>query len=136
MPRFSVDFTSEPATSDGATGGDAPPFLSGYDVANTDFLTELNVDAKAEDDKFTTVSECKNPKAVSILLRGGTEHVVDELERALHDALSVVGITSPLAERGLRRALRVTPLSTTPITSGCTSGICEPNSRMIATTHG
>ncbi len=47
---------------------------------------------KFGDDKFTTVSECKNPKAVSILLRGGTEHVVDELERALHDALSVVGV--------------------------------------------
>jgi archaeal chaperonin len=44
------------------------------------------------DDKFTIVTECKNPKAVSILLRGGTEHVVDELERALHDALSVVGV--------------------------------------------
>jgi archaeal chaperonin len=44
------------------------------------------------DDKFTLVTECKNPKAVSILLRGGTEHVVDELERALHDALSVVGV--------------------------------------------
>ncbi|HLE47552.1 MAG TPA: thermosome subunit beta, partial [Candidatus Thermoplasmatota archaeon] len=47
---------------------------------------------KFGDDKFTIVTECKNPKAVSILLRGGTEHVVDELERALHDALSVVGV--------------------------------------------
>jgi archaeal chaperonin len=47
---------------------------------------------KFGDEKFTVVTECKNPKAVSILLRGGTEHVVDELERALHDALSVVGV--------------------------------------------
>jgi thermosome len=38
------------------------------------------------------VEECKNPKAVSILLRGGTEHVVDELERSMHDALRVVGV--------------------------------------------
>ena len=36
------------------------------------------------------VSECKNPKAVSIIIRGGSEHVVDELERGMHDALMVV----------------------------------------------
>jgi chaperonin GroEL (HSP60 family) len=36
------------------------------------------------------LTNCKNPKAVSILIRGSTEHVSDELERALHDALSVV----------------------------------------------
>jgi len=35
---------------------------------------------------------CHNPKAVSIILRGGTKHVVDEAERALHDALRVVGV--------------------------------------------
>ena len=32
---------------------------------------------------MTYVTECHNPKAVSIILRGGTEHVVDEAERAL-----------------------------------------------------
>ncbi|PKL70868.1 MAG: thermosome subunit [Methanomicrobiales archaeon HGW-Methanomicrobiales-1] len=36
------------------------------------------------------VSECKNPKAVSIIIRGGSEHLIDELERAMHDALMVV----------------------------------------------
>lgn len=41
---------------------------------------------------FTFITDCKNPKAVSILLRGGTEHVVDELDRAVHDSLSVVKI--------------------------------------------
>ncbi len=45
---------------------------------------------KIGDEKMTFVSECKNPRAVSILLRGGTDHVVDEVERAIHDALSVV----------------------------------------------
>ncbi|MFZ2070281.1 MAG: thermosome subunit alpha [Halobacteriota archaeon] len=35
------------------------------------------------------VENCTNPKAVSILLRGGTEHVVDELERGMNDALRV-----------------------------------------------
>jgi chaperonin GroEL (HSP60 family) len=34
----------------------------------------------------------KNPKAVSIIVRGGTEHVVDELDRAIHDALMVVSV--------------------------------------------
>ena len=34
--------------------------------------------------------ECKNPRAVTIVIRGGTEHVVDEAERSLHDALCVV----------------------------------------------
>ncbi|MCK4326890.1 MAG: TCP-1/cpn60 chaperonin family protein [Candidatus Diapherotrites archaeon] len=36
------------------------------------------------------VEECKDPKAVTILVRGGTEHVVDEAERALVDAIGVV----------------------------------------------
>ncbi|MBC8522095.1 MAG: TCP-1/cpn60 chaperonin family protein [Methanomicrobia archaeon] len=35
------------------------------------------------------VEDCQNPKSVSILLRGGTEHVVDELERGMNDALRV-----------------------------------------------
>jgi len=33
--------------------------------------------------------ECKNPKACSILLRGGTKDVLNEVERNLHDAMSV-----------------------------------------------
>ncbi len=45
---------------------------------------------KIGDDKMTFVEGCKNPKAVSILIRGGTERIVDEAERSLHDALSVV----------------------------------------------
>ncbi|NOQ54024.1 MAG: thermosome subunit [Thermoplasmata archaeon] len=44
------------------------------------------------DDKMTFVTGCKNASAVSILLRGGTEHIVDEMDRSLHDALSVVGV--------------------------------------------
>ncbi len=47
---------------------------------------------KFGNDHFTFITDCKNPKAVSILLRGGTEHVVDELDRAVHDSLSVVKI--------------------------------------------
>ena len=42
------------------------------------------------DDKFVFVEECPNAHAVTILLRGGTELVVDEEERSIHDALCVV----------------------------------------------
>jgi thermosome len=69
-------------------------------VANLDGLTSKDLgnagsveEKKIGDDKMTFVTNCKNPKAVSILIRGTTDHVVDELERALHDALSVVKVT-------------------------------------------
>jgi thermosome len=45
---------------------------------------------KISGDQMIFVRECKNPKAVSILVRGGTEHVVDEAERSIHDAVCVV----------------------------------------------
>ena len=47
---------------------------------------------KIADDKMTFVTGCKNPKAVSILIRGGTEHVIDEIDRSLNDAISVVSV--------------------------------------------
>jgi archaeal chaperonin len=47
---------------------------------------------KLSNEELIFVSKCKNPKAVSIIIRGGTEHVVDELERAIHDALMVVSV--------------------------------------------
>ena len=47
---------------------------------------------KVSDEKMTFVEQCTNPKSVSIILRGGTEHVVDELDRAMEDALRVVGV--------------------------------------------
>jgi thermosome len=45
---------------------------------------------KIGDDKLLFVEGCKNPKAVSILIRGGTERIVDEADRSLHDALFVI----------------------------------------------
>lgn len=44
---------------------------------------------KLENDKWTFVEKCANPKAVTILVRGGTERVVDEAERSIHDAIMV-----------------------------------------------
>jgi thermosome len=45
---------------------------------------------KIGDEKMLFIEGCRNPKAVSILVRGGTERIVDEADRSLHDALSVV----------------------------------------------
>jgi len=44
---------------------------------------------KIEDDRWTFVEGCSNPKAVTILVRGGTQRVVDEVERSMHDAIMV-----------------------------------------------
>src|SRR5438445_255916 len=51
---------------------------------------KLIEEVKIGDDKLVYVRDSKNPKAVTIVVRGGTEHVVDEADRSLHDALSVV----------------------------------------------
>ncbi len=47
-------------------------------------------EAKNNDESFTYVRGCKNPKALTILIRGGTEHVISEIERALKDGMGVV----------------------------------------------
>ena len=43
-------------------------------------------------EEMTFVTGCSNPKAISIIVRGGTEHVMAEVERAMTDALRVVGV--------------------------------------------
>jgi thermosome len=45
---------------------------------------------KVETDKWVFVEECKNPRSVSILVRGGSQRVVDEAERSVHDAIMAV----------------------------------------------
>jgi len=59
---------------------------------NSDSLgsARLIEETKIGDDKLTYVRDAKNPMAVTIVVRGGTEHVVDEADRSLHDALCVV----------------------------------------------
>ncbi len=51
---------------------------------------ELVEERKVGDEEMVFVTGCKNPKAVTILIRGGTEHVVDEVERSLTDAIKAV----------------------------------------------
>jgi thermosome len=51
---------------------------------------QLVEEKKIADDKMTFIEGCKNPKAVTILIRGGTERMIDETERSIHDALCVV----------------------------------------------
>ncbi|MBA7502578.1 60 kDa chaperonin [subsurface metagenome] len=72
-----------------ATGGKVVTTIE--DLTSADLgKAGLIEERKIGDDKMTFVEGCKNPKAVSLLVRGGTEHVVDEIERAVHDAISVV----------------------------------------------
>ena len=69
-----------------ATGGKIISNLS--DLTNSDLgFAGIVEEQKIAGEQMIFVRECKNPKSVSILIRGGTEHVVDEIERSLEDAL-------------------------------------------------
>ncbi|HMK53889.1 MAG TPA: thermosome subunit alpha [Methanobacteriaceae archaeon] len=48
---------------------------------------------KISNEDMIFVEECKDPKSVTLLIRGSTEHVVDEIERAVEDAIGVVAAT-------------------------------------------
>jgi len=60
--------------------------LSSADLGNAAKVDER----KVGDDHMTYITGAQNPRSVSILIRGGTEHVTQEVERSLHDALKVV----------------------------------------------
>ena len=72
-----------------ATGGRV---LSNIDELSADDLgyAKLAEERKVETDKWVFVEGCKNPKALSILIRGGSQRVVDEAERSVHDAIMAV----------------------------------------------
>jgi chaperonin GroEL (HSP60 family) len=72
-----------------ATGG---KIVSNLDSMSSEDLgyAALVEERKIGDDKMTFIEGCKHPKAVTILIRGGTQRIVDEAERSLHDALCVV----------------------------------------------
>lgn len=96
-----------------ATGGRIITKLE--DVMAKDLGTAALVEERrvTGEDTLTFIEGCRNPKALTILLRGGTYTVIDELQRALHDALRVVGVVvedekivpgggAPEVELGLR----------------------------------
>jgi len=61
------------------------------EITNNDLgYAKLVEERKVETDKWVFVEECKNPKSVSILVRGGSERVADEAERSIHDAIMSV----------------------------------------------
>ncbi len=60
--------------------------LTADDLGSADLVEER----KIETDKWVFVEGCKNPKSVTILIRGGSQRVVDEADRSLHDALMVM----------------------------------------------
>src|ERR671931_20783 len=59
--------------------------LVGKDLGSADVVEER----KVETDKWVFIEGCRNPKAVTILIRGGSQRVVDEADRSIHDALMV-----------------------------------------------
>jgi len=59
--------------------------LSEKDLGHADLVEER----KVEQDRWVFVEGCKNPKAMTLLIRGGTQRIVDEAERSVHDALMV-----------------------------------------------
>ncbi len=66
-------------------------------ITNLDDLFEKDLgtaavveERKIEEDRWVFIEGCKHPKSVTLLLRGGSQRVVDEVERSVHDAIMVV----------------------------------------------
>ncbi len=72
-----------------ATGGKV---ITKLDDLNASDLGEAGLveERKVGDDKMIFVEKCKEPRSVAILIRAGLERMVDEADRAMNDALSVV----------------------------------------------
>jgi len=72
-----------------ATGGKVITEVS--HLESTDLgHSKLVEERKIGDDKMIFIEGCKNPKAVTMFIRGGTERIINEAERAIHDAICVV----------------------------------------------
>jgi thermosome len=72
-----------------ATGGKLVTTLDNLTKDDLGYA-ELVEERKIGEDKMTFIEGCKNPRAVAILIRGGTQRIMDEAERSIHDALCVV----------------------------------------------
>ncbi len=72
-----------------ATGGRIVGSVN--DLTEKDLGQAQNVEEKTiENDNWVFIEGCKNPKAVTLLIRGGSQRVIDEADRSIHDALMVV----------------------------------------------
>jgi len=61
------------------------------DISTNDLgSAEIAQQKKVESDKWVFIEGCKNPRSVTVLIRGGSQRVVDEADRSIHDALMVV----------------------------------------------
>jgi thermosome len=72
-----------------ATGGKIVTNLDGISKADLGYAA-LVEERKIGDDKMTFIEGCKNPRAVTLLIRAGTQRMIDEAERSIHDALCVI----------------------------------------------
>ncbi len=76
-----------------ATGGNVVSNIEDLEKEDLGFAGIIE-EKKVGDEHMTYVRDCKNPKSVTILVRGGTEHVVAEVKRAMDDAVG--GVASAL----------------------------------------
>ena len=72
-----------------ATGGRIVSNLDDLNVADLGFA-RLVEEKKVAGEAMTFIRDCKDPKSVTILVRGSTEHVVDEVDRSIEDAIGAV----------------------------------------------
>ena len=72
-----------------ATGGRITTNLD--DITEKDLgHADLVQQKKVETDKWVFIEGCKNPHSVTVLIRGGSQRVIDEVDRSIHDSLMVV----------------------------------------------
>ena len=72
-----------------ATGGRVISNLD--DLSENDLgIADLAHQKKVESDKWVFIEGCKHPQSVTLLIRGGTQRVIDEVDRSIHDSLMVV----------------------------------------------
>ena len=72
-----------------ATGGKIISNLSDLDMENLGSSKSVE-EIKMSDNSMTYVNGCINPKAITIIIRGGSEHIIDETERAIKDGMGDV----------------------------------------------
>ncbi len=74
-----------------STGANIINKISEIDASDLGYAEKVEL-KKVEDEEMTFIMGVKEPKTVSVLVRGGTNHVADEVERSLVDAWSVVKV--------------------------------------------